>query len=137
MKLPNFRRIIKSDYDAQSQRLIETLSFSLNNGIEVLYQALNRALTLQDNIACTVKELTVEVDSNGAPKAKTSFTLNTSNKLLGVIVLNAINTKNPSVLPTAGVFISFYQEGKTVTINNIKGLPENQTFAITTVSFEA
>jgi hypothetical protein len=136
MKLPNFRRIIKSDYETDDQKLIETLSFSLNNGIEVLYQALNRALTLQDNVACTVKEFTVEVDATGTPKSKTSFTLNTSNRILGVMVLNAINTKNPSILPTAGVFMSFYQEGKTVTINNIKGLPENQIFNLTTVSFE-
>jgi len=136
MKLPNFRRIIKNDYDPKDQKMIETLSFSLNNGIEVLYQALNQALTFQDNFACTVKEFSVEVNADGVPKSKTSFALNGPNKIIGIMVLNAINTKTPTVLPTAGVFVSFYQEGKTIIINNIKGLPENQPFILTTVSFE-
>jgi len=136
MKLPNFRRIVKSDYEPENEKLVETLSFSLNNGIEVLYQALNKSVSLQDNIACTVKDFTVQVDANGTPKNKTSFSLSTSNRILGVLVLNAVNTKNPNVLPTAGVFVSFFQEGKTVNISNIKGLPENQTFNLTVVSFE-
>jgi len=42
---------------------------------------------------------------------------------LGLSVLNAINTKNPTVLPTSGVFISYTQENKTIIVNNIKGLP--------------
>lgn len=136
MKLPNFRRIIKNDYDPEDHKLVETLSFSLNNGIEVLYQALNKAITLEDNIACTVKQITIEVGSTGAPKTKTSFNLNNTNRVLGLLVLNAINTKNPSILPEAGVFISFFQENKTVSINAIKGLPADQPFTLTVVAFE-
>lgn len=136
MKLPSFRRLIKSDYKEEFQELIETLSFSLNNGIEVLYQTLNKAVSLRDNVACTVKEIDVQVDSNGSPIGTLKFSLDNTNRILGVFVLNAINTKTPSVLPTSGVFISFSQENKTVIVNNIKGLPSGQPFTLTIVAFE-
>ena len=136
MKLPSFRRLIKSDYKEEYQGLIETLSFSLNNGIEVLYQTLNKAVSLRENVACTVKDIDAQVDSNGTPIGTLKFTLDNTNRILGILVLNAINTKTPSILPTSGVFVSFSQENKTVIINNIKGLPSNQPFTLTIVAFE-
>jgi len=137
MKLPNFKRIFKSDYKTEFHSLIEPLSFSINNGIEVLYQTLNKAVSLKDNVACTVKEITIEVDDSGAPKTSTVFTLDTTNRVLGITVLNAFNSKNPTITPTSGVFIGFSQENKYITINTIKGLPANQQFVLTLVAFEA
>lgn len=137
MKLPSFRRILKTDYAEEYRNLIETLSFSINNGVEVLYQAFNKAISLRENIACTVKDIDVEVDSTGKPKGRVSFTLDTSGRILGVVVLNAINTKNPGVLPTSGVFVTFTQESKTIIVNNIKGLPEGQPFTLTVVAFDS
>lgn len=137
MKLPSFKRIIKSDYEETYQKLIETLSFSINTGIETIYQALNKSISLKDNIACTVKEIDVQVKENGEPTTKISFSLENTNRILGVFVLNAINTKTPSVLPTSGIFVSFYQENKNIIISNIKGLPVNQPFTLTIVAFES
>lgn len=137
MKLPNFRRILKTDYSEEYRELIETLSFSINGGIETLYQTFNKAISLRDNVACTVKEIDVEVRADGSPKNKLSFPLDTGNRVLGVTVLNAINTKNPLILPTSGVFVSFTQENKTLVINYIKGLPENQLFTLTLVAFDS
>lgn len=137
MKLPNFKRIVKSDYKQEFHGIIENLSFSLNNGIEVLYQALNRAISLKDNIACTVMDVIIEVDSEGTPKVRTSFLLNSTNRVLGVSVLNAVNSKNPTILPTSGVFVYFTQENKTLFIKNVKGLPADQPFTLTLVAFES
>lgn len=137
MKLPNFRRILKTDYAEEYRQLIEGLSFSINNGVEVLYQALNKSISLKDNIACTVKEIDVIVNSDGSPKSKLSFALETSNRILGVTVLNVINTKNPSILPTSGVFVYFVQENKNLIISNIKGLPADQPFTVTLVAFDS
>jgi hypothetical protein len=137
MKLPSFRRILKTDYAEEYRGLIETLSFSINNGIEVIYQAFNKAISLRENIACTVKDIDVVVDSTGAPKTKLVFSLDTSNRILGVIVLNALNTKTPTILPTSGVFISFTQENKNIIVNSIKGLPADQPFTLTIVAFDS
>lgn len=137
MKLPSFRRILKTDYAEEYRGLIETLSFSINNGIEVIYQAFNKAISLKENVACTVKDIDVIVDSTGVPKTKLSFSLDTSNRILGITVLNALNTKTPTILPTSGVFVSFTQENKNIIVNNIKGLPADQPFTLTIVAFDS
>ena len=136
MKLPSFRRIVKSDYDEENESLIETLSFTLNASMESLFSAFNRSISLKDNVACTVKNITVAVDSSGKPKSSTQFRLDTNARALGITVLNAINNSNPSILPLAGVFVSFSQEGTNIIINNIKGLPSDQQFTLTLVAFD-
>jgi hypothetical protein len=136
MKLPSFRRILKTDYAEEYRGLIETLSYSINGGIEVIYQAFNKAISLRENIACTVRDIDVIVDSTGAPKTRLTFSLDTSNRILGITVLNAFNTKTPTILPTSGVFISFTQENRNIIVNNIKGLPADQPFTLTVVAFD-
>ena len=137
MKLPNFKRLIKGDYKVEFQDLIETIGFSVNNGVEVLYQALNKSLTLKDNIACTVKDVTVEVKDDGTPKSSISFSLDTNNRILGIMVISATNTTNQLTYPTSTPFISFTQNGKTITINNIKGLQSGQKYTLTLVAFDS
>lgn len=136
MKLPSFRRIVKSDYEEENESLIETLSFTLNSSMESLFSAFNRAISLKDNVACTVRSITVTVDSSGKPKNNTQFRLDTNGRALGVIVLNAVNNSNPNILPLAGVFVSFSQDGTNIIINNIKGLPSDQQFTLTLVAFD-
>jgi hypothetical protein len=137
MKLPNFKRLFKADYAQEFHSLIEPLSFSLNNGIEVLYQTLNKGVSLKDNVACTVKDVLIEVDEAGVPRTKTVLFLDSGNRILGISVLNALHIKNPTITPIYGVFIGFSQENKSVTINYVKGLPPNERFNITLVAFEA
>ena len=47
MKLPNFRRIIASDYDQKYKDLVETLAVSINQGMDSVYDALNKKITLK------------------------------------------------------------------------------------------
>lgn len=136
MKLPSFRRIFQNDYPAQFKQLIEILSVSLNNGIEVLYQALNNGLTLEDNILGTVATVTAVVDATGTPSKGNRFTLNSANKVDGVVVLSAINQTNSGTFPSGAVFISGNQTGTTFNITNITGLQAGQTYAIKLVAFQ-
>lgn len=135
MKLPNFRRLFSKDYPQESQGLIETLSGSLNYGIEVLYSALNNNITLRDNIACTVAEFTVSVDSNGNPKGSVSFKLNSNVKVEGLMVISALNTTNPANYPPGAVFVNYTGNSDSIIINNIKGLEANVTYRIKVVAF--
>lgn len=137
MKIPTFRRLVKSDYAKEFAGLIDTLSFTINNGVEILYQALNKSLTLKDNIACTVKDVQVELRADGSIRAPVSFSLDTSNRILGLLVLNATNVNNSSILPDSAPFVSYSQSGKTVTISAVKGLPSGQTFNLTIVAFDS
>lgn len=137
MKIPTFRRLVKSDYAKEFAGLIDTLSFTINNGVEVLYQALNKSLSLKDNIACTVKEVQVELKSDGSLRSEVAFSLDTANRILGIVVLNAINANNSNVLPTSAPYVVFSQSGKTVTITAVRGLPAGERFNLTLVAFDS
>lgn len=135
MKLPSFKRLIRTDYKQEFQSLIDQLSVSINIGIESIYDALNRKITLRDNIACTVKEIDVKVDVTGTPITTTLFKMDISNRLDGIVVLNALNQTDSTVYPTGGIFISWTQTQNGILINNITGLQANQTYTLKLVAF--
>lgn len=135
MKLPSFKRLIKTDFQEEFQALVDTLSTSLNVGIESLYDAINRKLTLRDNVACVVKELDIAVTSTGIPKVSTAFPVDIPNRIDGLMVMNATNLTNPGTYPTSGVFISWSQTQTGILIKHITGLQADQTYRIRIVAF--
>lgn len=137
MKLPSFRRIISTDYPKDFKQLVDLMAVSLNNGIEVLYQALNNQLTLRDNIKCTIKDVTLTVDSSGNPINTTTILLNANTKVEGSQVLLALNQVNSSVYVTSGPFITGSQNGTSFIINNITGLQANTEYLIRVLVYQA
>lgn len=135
MILQSFKRLYKQDYEVIYQKLVDQLGVSLNIGLENLYSAVNKNLTLKDNIKCTVRDLSITVDTNGNPTSSTQFSLDISGQIVGTQVIYAINTTNSAVYPTGGIFISFTQTTTGVLINNITGLPANQAFTIRVVAY--
>jgi len=136
MKLPSFRRLFSGDFPTQFKQLIDTLAVSLNNCIEVLYQALNNGITLRDNISATVKDITLTVDASGVPTQNSTIKLNNTNKVDGVMIISALNQDNPNVYPTGGVFASFTQASNTLKLNNITGLQAGQSYTLRVVAFQ-
>lgn len=135
MKLPSFRRLFAQDYGQEFKDLVDKLSGSLNYGIEVLYNALNNNITLSDNIACTVAEVVVEVNTLGNPKSSISFKLRNNQKVEGLIVLSCVNLSNTAIYPPGAVFVNFTNNSDTIIINNIKGLDANVQYRIKLVAF--
>lgn len=135
MKLPSFRRLITQDYPKEFQKLIDTLSVSLNNGIEVLYQALNNQITLRENIKSTVKDIILSVDANGVPTQQAAFTLDVTGNIDLIMVGLAVNQTNSSAFPTSGVFLSWSQNTNTIIINHVTGLQANQQYLLRVVAF--
>ena len=135
MKLPSFRRLIRTDFKQEFQALVDQLSVSINIGIENIYDALNRKITLRDNIACTVKEIDVKVDASGTPLSTTQFQMDITNRLDGITVLNAINLDVSTNYPTSGIFISWTQTQTGILLNNITGLRPNQTYRLKIVAY--
>lgn len=134
MQLPNFKRLFKSDFDQQDQSFVEKFSFLFNNGIEVIYNALNKNLTFKDNILATVKDFTVSVNSLGIPKNITSVSLNNPNmKAIGLDVWQVQNQTNSNSFPSSAVFITWTQENSTVFINHITGLTTGDSYKIRVV----
>lgn len=134
-KLPSYRRVIKTDYPAELQDVIETLALSLNPAIDVIFETLNKRVTLRDNIKSTVKDVRLTVDSNGKPTFPTSFTLDVSGNIDGCVVLNATNQTNTSAGVQAAPFISFSQNNNNIIINNVKGLIPNNEYTLRILAF--
>lgn len=134
-KLPSFKRLFKSDYPAEQQNLVESLSSSLNIGIESLYEALNKKLTFKDNFLGATKEVLIEVNSAGEPKVTTGFSLDgITTPVEGLIVVRAENITNSVTYPTGGVFITYTQSGGTIIINHITGLQANNKYKLKVIA---
>lgn len=135
MKLPSFKRLLKTDYAQQFQQMIETLSYSINNAVEALNNALSNNVSLQDNVLCTVKTFTVQVDSTGAPTTSTTFPLTFTGTCLGISLINIINSTTSGSYPTGGVTVSFSQTKNGIQINNITGLIAMNNYSVTIVAW--
>src|SRR4051812_31377278 len=121
MKLSSFRRMITQDFAKDYQELVEQLGSTINDSFNSVYLALNKRITFADNIASTVKQITVTVDSEGNLLQLTRVTLDVKNSpVIGVICIRAVNLTNPLVYPVAAPLISFTQNANEIVINNIK-----------------
>lgn len=135
MKLSGFRRLFRGDFSSEFHKLIDGIGITFNNAIESLFIALNGNLSLQDNIKCTIKDVTVRVNSSGVPVTDLTVTLGDSTKVLGVTVLSVLNDTNPNSYPVSGVFISFSQSGSNINIKHITGLQANTDYTIKLVAW--
>lgn len=135
MLLPTFKRLTKQDYKEDDRDLVDRLSVSLNIGIETLYQLANKRISLTDNIAAVVKSFEIRVNAQGTPiSGVTNVSVGTTlTSIVGTTILRAQNTENSSIYPTGSPFISFTQNGNSIDINNVAGLPANNTFLLTIV----
>lgn len=134
--MPTFKRIISSDFPKEFQKLVDQLSLSLNNGITVLYTALNNNLTIRDNLLGTVADVLVTVDATGKPIQSTAFKLNTTARVDLVMVGLATNQTNSTVYPSGGVFVSGVQADNVYTIQNVTGLQAGQQYLLRIVAFQ-
>lgn len=138
MILPSFKRIYKEDFKKEDQELIERLSGNLNIAIETLFQLANHRISLPDNAAAVVKDVQVKVDSSGNPTSGVGIALGDTIKIaIGTQVILALNQTNSTVYPTAQPFITFTQNGSNVIINNVAGLPADNTFLLRVVVWGA
>jgi hypothetical protein len=135
MRLPNFRRIIKQDFQKEFQELIERLSVSINNGFDVMFEALNNKISLQNNIMCTVIDLEIEPTAAGIPKNTTQFTLTYDGRTSIVLVGKLENLTTSSSYPTSAPFVSWTQTDKILQVNHITGLTANNKYSVRIVAF--
>ena len=136
MRLQLYKRINKGDFAEDEQSLVEKLSFILNNSIELLYTLANRRISLQDNMLCNVKTVTVTVKSaDGTLKSQPEITVDfiKDNPILGLQVLRAENQTSTKVFPSAGIHVSFSNTSTGLKITNVVGLPVDNEFVLTLV----
>jgi hypothetical protein len=109
---------------------VSQLSLSLNNGVRVLYTALNNGLTFDDNFLGTQTDVTLTVDANGKPTQTAAFKLDSTANVNFVTVGLATNNTKSGTYPTGGIFVSGTQASNIYTINNVTGLTAGQSWTI-------
>jgi hypothetical protein len=134
-KLPGFRRVYHTDYPKEFQGLVEKMSVSINNGFEVLYDALNNKVDLANNVACLVKEVDVQVNSGGLPLSTTTFNISSTRTVSGLEVIKVTNLTNSSVYPTGAPFCSFTQDNNIITVNHVTGIQANNLYRLKIVAY--
>lgn len=135
MIIERFKRIFKGDYPKDQQELVERLSGSINSGFETLHNAMNRNVSISDNIACTVKKVSTKVTSAGIPTSTLSFKIDTTGQIKGITVIRAVNLTNSTTYVNSQPFITFSQNNTTVTIDHITGLPVDNNFELTLIAW--
>jgi hypothetical protein len=134
-KLATYKRLTTGDFEEDQQAFVEQLAFPINDGFNELYFAMNGRVDLKNNLFCTVKDVDLKVKSDGIPINTASFSLDKDGKVSGCQVIYAANQDNSAIYPTSQPFISFTQNGKTVTINHISGLQSNQRYIVRIVAY--
>jgi len=136
VKLPGLRRIYTPDFPQEYAALVDKLSGVLNINQQVVFDALNKKVSINDNIDCIVKDFSVTVDASGIPTIPTIFTLDDKTRnLQGIEVIRAANLTNSSIYPTGAPFITWQQVQTGIQIQHVTGLPASNTFSIKIIGY--
>src|SRR5271165_5097735 len=114
MKLPAYKRLFYNDFPQEAQKIIEQLSYTINNGFEGLFNVINNNISLRDNLFVSVRDITVNVDATGKPTSTAVFSVDNNNPIDGTQVIKATNQTNSQTYPTSGIFLSYSQNGNKV-----------------------
>lgn len=130
MILPGYRRIFKGDYKPEEQPLVERLAETINSSFQIIYEALNGKLDI-NNFNAINKVIELEVNTNGVPKNPVIFKFKNSNRLSGCTVIKAENLTNSTIYVNSAPFITYTQNDDRITIVHISGLPADNVFRLT------
>lgn len=130
MKLPTYKRLQTADFDTEYKELIDGLGFSVNDGIGVLFDALNRKVSLKDNIAASVKDVELSVDSAGQVVNGGIFNVDIPGPYLGLEIMKADNLTNSAIYPTAAPWATWNVVTNGIQIIHVSGLPAKNNFKL-------
>lgn len=130
MKLPQPKRINREDFDEKDKSFVDKIAYLLNDQIGQLTTAFNKNIDF-DNLKQELKDVTVEVDSDGIPKILTNFKNGLIQPITGTKVINVVCLTDHSTRPIACPFITFSEIKKIVTIIHVAGLPADKKFKLT------
>lgn len=134
-KVSTFKRLSKENFSEENRELIETLGFSINDFASEIINALNKNITIDDNLKMEYKDITVIVDGSGFPTKTTQYTIGLDSRIRGVLVVRAQNLDNIANFVNNAPFISYSQNNNNIiTVNHITGLIANEEYRLTLLS---
>jgi hypothetical protein len=130
MKIQTFRRLIQEDVEEQFRPLVAKIGEVINTFAEDVINGLNKNITIEDNLNQFMKDIVVQVNSSGTPTVGGSFQNTLSSSLRGITVIKATHYTSSNTYVTTHPFLSFTENNKVVTIQNITGLPADNKFTL-------
>lgn len=134
MKLPTIKRILREDL-REAPNWVVGLIDPLNTFMEMVYQALNKNITLTENVASFVQELVYTTPSTYPTVDNKSFTNELKTRPFGVQLLQAYERQ--TYLPPPGpVYVPWTLNSlNQIVVHPITGLEASKTYVIRLLIF--
>ena len=134
VKISGFKRLVKEDFPADQQPLIEKLATVFNLFQEQVYYAFNNNISIDENLNAQTVIYKVIVDSNGKPKSNSQIKYLLKTKPKGNQVINIQNLTDNSGLAGAP-FVTFTTNSNVITITQVTGLIPGKEYEVSIVFY--
>lgn len=135
-KIQSFKRIIIEDFDEKDRKLVSKLAYSINIFAQDLENALNKGLTIPDNLSLVQKDVNVMVDLSGTPKSNIQIKTGLAGSCQGILVIKVTDLVTTGRPPAASPFVTFTENGTgLINITNITGLIGENSYSLRIVLF--
>ena len=128
-KIRKINKILTEDFPATYRDLVSKLAFALNPFLDNIVEALDKGLSISDNMDGEIKEVTLTPDNDLPLKLRTN--LNFCNS---VLVSRVTNLTNTSASLTSAPFVEFKNKDeqgfKLIEITNITGVDVTNKYRI-------
>lgn len=129
MKLPSIKKILREDLGADAPSWTSQIIDPVNSFMEAVYQSLNRNITNGENIASTIKELTVRTSSAYPVMDEIKFDSGLKLRAMGVSVMQCYE-KGTYVPATGPVYAAWVEINGQIIISSITGLVASKVYII-------
>lgn len=134
-KPQSFKRLIVEDFDQKDRPLVSKLAYSINIFAEDILNALNKKLSIEDNININKKDFTVTVDAGGVVIGTVSLKTELDHSCQGLMVIKADNMKTATNTPTGTPFITFTENSGVIKILKITNLTASEQYKLRVIIF--
>lgn len=132
MRVTNFKRIAKEDYEPELQDAMEKLASSLNPFADQITQAFNGNIGFE-NLAQEIVQFDIQVDATGKSVNQVEVKSNLRSRVQGYMVIR-VDISGAGAPPTALPLINFIQNETSVRIQAVYGLSAGVKYRITAIA---
>ena len=128
MKLPTQKKIIREDVKGAPE-WIDAVITPINSFMESVYNALNRNITFNENIAAFEKEIIYRTPTTYPVMDNVTFVNELRTRARGVMLMQVVDraTYEPPVGP---VYVPWIEDNKGIVIKPIQGLVADKTYQV-------
>jgi len=134
MKLPVIKKILREDV-REAPSWVNGLIDPINSFMETVYQALNKNLTLTENIASFVTEITYRTISTYPTGQETTNFMNQLKVRPSGVMVMQVYDKLTYLPPPGPVYVPWTLNGDQIVMRTITGLEADKAYMIRLVVF--